>query len=139
MRGNPDSAPKSAAESVVGDVSPRANRYDSLSTSKLRQTATRASPGQDLGVSFCPTRAGATAARSCSSVQRVPGCAGKPCCWARAEIAQRMYTEVTDTFISCCSIYPLTLTNRDTHSFLPPDSSYNRMTKLAIGTLIIPF
>src|SRR5579859_3850375 len=50
-----------------------------------------------------------------------------------------MYSEVTDTFMSCCSTYPLTLTNRDKDSFLLPNSSYKRMTKLAIGTLIIPF
>src|SRR5438128_913085 len=78
MRGNPSSAPKSAAESVVGDVWPAASRYDSLSTSKLRQTATRAPFGQDFGVSFRPARVGATALSSCSSVHLVPGC------WASA-------------------------------------------------------
>src|SRR5690242_20720547 len=50
-----------------------------------------------------------------------------------------MYSEVTDTFISYCSTYPLTLTNRDTDAFVLHDSSYKRMTKLAIATLIIPF
>src|ERR1051325_8261648 len=74
MRGNPSCAPKSAAESVVGEVWPAASKYDSLSTSKLRQTATRAPLGHVLGVNFLPARTGATAFRSCSSVHFVPGC-----------------------------------------------------------------
>src|SRR6185436_758626 len=80
MRPRPVCAPKSAAERVVGDVSPRASKYDSLSTSKLRQTATLALFGQAFGVSLRPTRAGATALLSCSSVHLVPGCDPAPCC-----------------------------------------------------------
>src|SRR5258706_7639482 len=84
MRPSPVCAPKSAADSVVGDVSPRASKNDSLSTSKLRQTATLASFGHDFGVSFLPTRAGATAVRKCSSLQRIPGCASVGCDCANA-------------------------------------------------------
>src|SRR5262245_38691040 len=88
MRGRPVCAPKSPADSVVGDFSPRASRYDSLSTSKLRQTATRALPGHDFGVSFRPTRAGATAWRSCSSDHFVPGWAGGACCAETTAVAR---------------------------------------------------
>src|SRR5216684_4185196 len=42
---------------------------NSLSTSKERQTATRAPLGQVLGVSFLPTLAVPTACRICSSVE----------------------------------------------------------------------
>src|SRR5262245_8297360 len=80
MRGSPSCAPKSAAERVVGDVCPPASSHDSLSSSKLRTTATRALLGHVFGVSFRPARTGATAARSCSLVQRTPGCWGGVCC-----------------------------------------------------------
>src|ERR1700726_206785 len=128
MRGNPASAPKSAAERVVGEVSPRANRYDSLSTSKLRHTATRALPGQDFGVIFCPPRAGATARRSCSSVQCVPGWAGGPCSWATTEAANKMPS-------ACARLRDMAVIDLSSHvtepcheaipdSFLLPVSSY---------------
>ena len=61
IRGSPSCAPKSPVDSVVGDVLPLASRYDSLSSSKLRQTATRELFGQTFGVSFRPARTGATA------------------------------------------------------------------------------
>jgi len=72
----PRSAPKSDAESEVGEVVPSRSSGASLSASKLRQTATRAPPGQDFGVSLRPTRATSTVWRSCSSVHLVPGWLG---------------------------------------------------------------
>ncbi len=50
--GIPDSAPKSDAESVVGEVTPSRRSGASVSVSKLRQTATRAPFGQIFGVSL---------------------------------------------------------------------------------------
>jgi hypothetical protein len=41
MRGTPLSAPKSDADSVVGDVVPSRSCGASVSVSKLKQTATR--------------------------------------------------------------------------------------------------
>src|SRR5439155_5307395 len=79
MRGSPVCAPKSPADSVVGDVSPRASRYDSLSTSKLRHTATRAPFGHAVGISLRPARAVPAARRSSSSVHRAPGFGGLDC------------------------------------------------------------
>src|SRR5215472_7919494 len=101
MRGNPDSAPKSPAESVVGDVSPRASRYDSLSTSKLKQTAIRAPFGQERGVSFFPVRTGATARCNCSSLHFVPGCGGGPG-WASAKLAARTAAKEIDRQLMEC-------------------------------------
>ena len=76
MRNVPLSAPKSDADNAVGDVVPSRSSGASVSSSKLRQTATRAPLGHDLGVSFLPTRASSTASRSCDSVHRVPGWLG---------------------------------------------------------------
>ena len=73
MRGKPVCAPKSAVESVVGDVVPAARSHDSLSSSKLRQTATRDLFGHFFGVSLRPARTGATALSSCASVHFTPG------------------------------------------------------------------
>ena len=60
----PLSAPKSDAESVVGDVVPSRSSGASVSVSKLRQTATLLPFGHDFGVSFRPTRATSMASRS---------------------------------------------------------------------------
>src|SRR6185369_10358307 len=89
MRGVPASAPKSEAESAVGDVVPSRSSGASVSSSKLRQTATRAPLGHDFGVSFLPTRARSTASRSWDSVHLVPGWLA-PCCCACAEETVRL-------------------------------------------------
>ncbi len=91
MRGVPLSAPKSEAESVVGEVVPSRSSGASVSSSKLRQTATRAPFGHDFGVSFRPTRARSTVWRSCSSLHFVPGWL-PPCC-AAALIARAAATK----------------------------------------------
>src|SRR5439155_5012216 len=67
---------------------------NSLSTSKERQTATRAPLGQVLGVSFLPTLAVATACRICSSVESTVigltaaagGCRDDGAGWALGEL-----------------------------------------------------
>src|SRR5213080_3635087 len=60
-------APYSPTDNATGRGFARCS--SSLSTSKERQTATRAPLGQVLGVSFLPTRAVPTACRICSSVE----------------------------------------------------------------------
>ena len=73
MRGTPLCAPKSDAESAVGDVVPSRSSGASESASKLKHTATRDPLGHDFGVSFLPTRARSTASRSWASLHCVPG------------------------------------------------------------------
>ena len=73
MRGTPLWAPKSDADSAVGEVVPSRSSGASESASKLKHTATRDPLGHDFGVSFLPTRAKSTASRSCASLHCVPG------------------------------------------------------------------
>src|SRR5438876_1044467 len=67
IRGTDVVAPYSPTDKGTGRGFARCS--NSLSTSKERQTATRAPLGQVLGVSFLPTLAVATACRICSSVE----------------------------------------------------------------------
>src|SRR5438876_247534 len=92
IRGTDVVAPYSPTDKGTGRGFARCS--NSLSTSKERQTATRAPLGQVVGVSFLPTRAVATACRICSSVESTvigftaaaggwrDDCAG----WARGEL-----------------------------------------------------
>src|SRR5690348_1798647 len=102
IRGRPSCAPKSAVESVVGDVLPLASRYDSLSSSKLRHTATRELLGQVFGVSLRPARTGATALSNCSSVHLTPGCGGT--CCARIGLARGAHMHATHAHAAQCLI-----------------------------------
>src|SRR5207247_5411559 len=67
IRGTDVVAPYSPTDKGTGRGFARCS--NSLSTSKERQTATRAPLGQVLGVSFLPTLAVATACRICASVE----------------------------------------------------------------------
>src|SRR5580765_8332974 len=67
IRGIAVVAPYSPTDNGTGRGFARCN--NSLSTSNVTQTATRAPLGQALGVSFLPTLAVATACRICSSVE----------------------------------------------------------------------
>src|SRR5581483_7950899 len=73
MRGMAVIAPYSPLEYGTG----RGPEIDSLSTSNVMQTATRAPLGQDFGFNLIPARAPATACLICSSVASI-GMGGAP-------------------------------------------------------------
>src|SRR5258705_8600212 len=80
IRGRAVVAPYSPTDKGTGSGLARCS--NSLSTSNVRQTATRAPLGQALGVSFLPTLAVPTACRICSSVEStVIGFTAAAACW----------------------------------------------------------
>src|SRR5437762_7895402 len=80
IRGTDVVAPYSPTDKGTGRGFARCS--NSLSTSNVRQTATRAPLGQVLGVSFLPTLAVATACRICSSLESsVIGLTAAAACW----------------------------------------------------------